>query len=193
MSSKAAQEWIARLYVERNRLYEVLPYARLILNLGCGSGSFVKNYAHPHCLIVNLDKGEPVAGYPAYGLRHKTFSGFAELDPDSRCLNVKGDALERIVFLPSNTFGMVILGQIVEHFQTRDLEILLHEVGRVLTPGGYVQVDTVTDRLGEDVDGHEQHFTSESLHLLLERMVFKRVTLSEFAGGAALWALYRKP
>ena len=39
---EVAQRRIAQLYVERNRRYETLPQARLILNLGAGSGSFAR-------------------------------------------------------------------------------------------------------------------------------------------------------
>ena len=188
MSSEEAQQRIARLYLDRNQLYATLPACRLILNLGAGSGSFPKNYLHPHCLIVNLDRDENVAGYPAYGPVNRGFRGFAELDAEQdRCLNVKRDLLDLHRF-PTATFDMVVAGQLIEHFSLRDLEWIFQEVSRVLVVGGTFQVDTVTDKLGEDVQEHEQHFTRSSLRELLDRFFYIR-ELREFAEGTALWAV----
>jgi len=188
MNDEASQRRIARLYVQRDSLYETLPDVSLVLNLGAGSGSFSKGYRHPDCLIVCVDKNEPIAGYPAYGAAHKTFRGFAALGPDPRCVCVPGDVLEILPRLPSKVFEMVVAGQLIEHFVMRDLELLLHEAHRVLRHGGTLQVDTVTGKLGESTDGHEQSFTGDSLCELLERMTFARISVSEFADGAALWA-----
>lgn len=192
MSNELVQQKIARLYVERNRRYERMPERRLILNLGTGSGSFARNYPHAHVLVVNVDRGDEVAGYPAYGARAKGFRGFATLAGDRRCVNVRADVLEALPLLPSRVFDLVVAGQLVEHFSPRDLELLLHEAHRVLVSGGLLQVDTVTEALGEDTDGHEQHFTAESLGQLLENMTFRSVELETFAEGTAVWALFQK-
>ena len=192
MSTEEAQQRIARLYLERNQLYRTLPGARLILNLGCGSGSFPKNYEDRHCLIVNVDRDEKVAGYPAYGPANRGFRGFAELDVEvDRCINVKRDVMDLHRF-PSGVFDMVVAGQLIEHFKSRDLEWLLHEIHRVLAPGGRIQLDTVTDRLGESLEEHEAHFTADSVHDLLTRFGFQRMALQDFAEGTAVWAVYRK-
>lgn len=191
MNSESAQREIARLYVERNRRYETLPTARTVLNIGSGSGSFVRNYPH-RALIVNIDRGDQIAGYPAFGVAHKGFDGFVALAPDGRCVNVRADVLETLPHVTSGLFDMVVAGQIIEHLSPRDLELLLHESGRVLVPGGLLQIDTVTDRLGEDTEGHEQHFSAETLGALLEHMGFDKMELTEFAGGTAVWALYRR-
>ena len=191
MNSESAQRAIARLYVERNRRYEKLPPCRAILNLGSGSGSFLKNYPWPS-LIINVDRGDAIAGYPAYGVKHKGFSGFVALNPDGRCVNLQANIMEALPRFQSGIFDMVVAGQLIEHLSTRDLEVLLHECGRVLATDGFLQIDTVTERLGEDTEGHEQHFTAESLGVLLEHMGFEKLELTEFAGGTAVWALYRR-
>ena len=192
-NTEEAQRKIALLYAERNRLYESLPSARLVLCLGSGSGSFLRRYSHPHALILCVDRGEPEAGYPAWGPKHKGFEGFAKLAPDGRAVCVKGDLLDVLPRLPPGVFDMAILGQLVEHFTDRDLELVLHEVGRVLLPWGLVQVDTVTELLGEDTHGHEQRFTEASLRAVLERAAFKRIECFAFAEGTALWASARRP
>lgn len=192
MSTEEAQQRIARLYLERNQLYRTLPAARLILNLGCGSGSFPKNYEDRRCLIVNVDRDEKVAGYPAYGAANRGFRGFAELDAEAdRCINVKRDVMDLHRF-PSGVFDMVVAGQLIEHFKPRDLECLLHEVHRVLAPGGRLQIDTVTDKLGESLEEHETHFTTNSVHSLLSGFDFHRMRLHDFADGTAVWAVYCK-
>ena len=189
MSTAEAQARIARLYVERNRLYGSLPKCRNVLNLGCGSGSFPKNYPVAECLIVNVDRNEDVAGYPAYGPKNKGFSGFGlASNSDGRCFNVTADIMEMHRF-PCAVFDMVVCGQLFEHFETRDLEWILHETHRVLAPGGFLQLDTVTDDLGEDLDEHKQHFTLTSVHELVTRMLFRPIELYTFANGTAIWAL----
>jgi SAM-dependent methyltransferase len=180
------------LYLERNRLYRTLPHRRLILNIGAGSGSFVKNYPVRSCFIVNVDKGESVSGFPAFGLKHKGFDGLRQATKnDLRILNVKMDILDLWRF-PDKVFDMVVCGQVFEHFGMRDLELVLAELDRVLVPGGLLQVDTVTPKLGESTHGHEMHFTVQSLDALLRRFLFRKQQLFTFAEGTALWALYER-
>lgn len=180
------------IYFERNKLYRTLPFKRLILNLGCGSGSFPKFYPYTNSFIVNIDIGEEKAGYPAYGLKHKTFEGFLEATKnDWRFSNRQASVLD-LYRVPDKLFEMVICGQLIEHFEMEDIELILSEIYRVLDDDGLFQCDTVTDKY-EGIKEHKTtFFSSDSLQHLLSRFSFERKTCVEFADGKAIWCLNQK-
>lgn len=179
------------IYFERNNLYRTLPFKRLILNIGCGSGSFPKFYPYSNSFIVNIDIGEKIAGYPAYGLKYKTYDGFLEISKDNwKFLNLRANALDLYNF-PDKLFDMVIFGQVIEHLEMRDIELILSEIYRVLDDNGIFQCDTVTDNY-EGIKEHKITFTLESLHCLLNSFNFEKKVCFEFADGKAIWCLYQR-
>lgn len=179
------------IYFERNNLYRTLPFKRLVLNIGCGSGSFPKFYPYPNSFIVNIDISEEKAGYPAYGLKYKTFEGFLEASKnDWRFLNLQASALDLYNF-PDKLFEMVVCGQVIEHFDMKDIELILSEIYRILDDNGIFQCDTITDRY-EKIKEHKISFTLDSLEYLFTRFNFSKKTCFEFGEGKAIWAVYTK-
>lgn len=179
------------IYFQRNNLYRTLPFKRLILNIGCGSGSFPKYYPYLNSFIVNIDIGDEKAGYPAYGLKHKTFEGYLEATKNNwRFLNLHASALDLCNF-SDKLFDMVVLGQVIEHFEIKDIELILSEIYRVLDDTGLFQCDTVTDKF-EGIKEHKTTFSLNSLQYLLDRFNFEKNNCVEFADGKAIWSLNQR-
>ena len=193
-NKEAVQQRIAELYFERNKLYSGLPAKRLILNIGCGSGSFFKYYPHKNSFVINIDSGTDIAsGYPAYGPYNKGFEAFTTVTDDScRRMNIANDVMLALWKFPSNMFDMIVCGQVIEHFSMRDLEWVMTELNRILDKSGLLQIDTVTTKLGESTKGHKTRFSLSSLSKLLTRFGFKEQELFEFASRNGVWALFER-
>lgn len=161
-----------RFYHERNRLYKKLPWKNPILNLGCGSGSFCKNYPY-ESIIVNIDIGEDIrTGWPAYGVENKGWGGFKEITCNiPRFINMDMDILSLYKF-PSNSFEMIIAGQVIEHFSLEDAHVICEEISRILSNTGVFQLDTpnveYTGIKGYEKDIHKHEYTLAGLYSLLE-------------------------
>lgn len=187
------QQRIARLYFERNRRYAALPLARVILNIGCGSGSFPKFYPHVSVVMFHLDVGEERSGYPAFGVNRKGMAGTrSALAERPGHVFIDGDLRDIMCRFPSATFDMVVAGQVIEHLPECDTEVLLAEAWRLLGPQGLLQIDTLPPELGEVVPEHQQHFTPTMLESIVERFDFRTVVVESFAEGAGTWGLFRK-
>lgn len=164
----------AIFYAERNHYYSLLSPARLVLNLGCGSGSFLRYWPYvSSAFIVNIDNGyEEHAGWPAWGIENKGWEGFKKLSSSfGNVKNIDGDVRNLNIF-PSNLFDLIVAGEILEHISLSDADVALEEWIRVLVPSGIIQIDTPNfDALKEMKDyvtDHVHEYKEDELRKLMK-------------------------
>jgi SAM-dependent methyltransferase len=113
-------------------MYEILarlPSGSLVLDLGCGAGSFATS---PPLTVIRADLDPPGSRETSYAQNHFTRCSAAHLP------------------FRNQSFRAVICNHSLEHFQ--DLHNSIHEIVRVLAPGGFLYLAvpdafTFTDRL----------------------------------------------
>jgi SAM-dependent methyltransferase len=185
-----------RFYSERNALYSTLPFARLVLNAGCGSGAFCRYYPHPNSFVVNLDSGVPDegVGWPAWGAAHRGWAGWCELSREwPQVKNVSGDIRDLSRF-PSRMFDMVVLGEVIEHIAPNDAHLLVEELARILDAGGTLQIDTpnAVHPVKDYVVDHEHEYGADELKALVADHGFELTDWRELADGYGFWGTWRK-
>jgi ubiquinone/menaquinone biosynthesis C-methylase UbiE len=163
-----------------------LPHAERALDLGCGDGR----------LTAALDAAELTAADVsdvALGRARPRLPGaeLVALEPDQP--------------LPfgDNRFDLVLCAETVEH--VRDVQLLLSEARRVLTPGGTLALTTPAhgrltgavilvagfERRFDPLSPHVRFLTRRSLRRLLEELGFEPQTVRRRRGS--LLALARRP
>ncbi len=184
-----------RFYSERNALYRTLPYARCILNAGCGSGAFARYYPYPNSFIVNVDNGcDDSVGWPAWGIRYRGWAGWLKLSEHwLNHKNVIADVRELDRF-PSRLFDMAVLGQVIEHMTVDDAHLVIEDLARVIDDGGYLQIDTPNPDcpIKDYVTDHTKEYTAEELKALVDAHGFKLVDFRGIAGDYCWWAVWQK-
>jgi cyclopropane fatty-acyl-phospholipid synthase-like methyltransferase len=142
-----------------------------ILDLGCGAGAmeyFARRHGYHN--IVGIDRSpEQVAAARSLGL-----TGVRE-----------GDLVEVLQSLESESQGLVIAFDILEHFRKDEGMAFMDQVNRVLLPGGKVIIHTPNGaspfggRVGYGDFTHETMYTRDSLGQLLTACGFSRVECYE--------------
>jgi O-antigen chain-terminating methyltransferase len=98
----------------------------LVLDLGCGRGEWLE-------LLQS-------AGYQAIGIDTNSF--FLSQCRDKNLSVIEADVMEYLPSLPSSSVGAVTGFHIVEHLPFNSLIQLLHEILRILQPGGLAIFET---------------------------------------------------
>lgn len=96
---------------------------RKVLDAGCGTGWFSKTAAERGALVTSMDLGENL---------------LAQVAKKCNSERVVGSILE--IPFPDNTFDFVVSSEVIEH--TPDPYKALHEIYRVLKPGGKMVLST---------------------------------------------------
>jgi len=94
-----------------------------VLDAGCGTGWFSKAAAERGAAVTSMDLGENL---------------LAEVAKKCKSERVVGSILE--IPFPENTFDFVVTSEVIEH--TPDPYKALHEIYRVLKPGGTMVLST---------------------------------------------------
>lgn len=104
-----------------------LPPVPTALEIGCGAGRFLREYAtrYPECRIVGLDRNPVALGYAQAHLSIQEVASAPNL--------LRGD-LAQLPF-PNNLFGLVAAFDVYDQTGV-DLAAALTESGRVLVPNG---------------------------------------------------------
>lgn len=184
-----------RFYSERNALYRELPYARCILNAGCGSGAFTRYYPHPNSFIVNLDNGcDDSVGWPAWGIANRGWRGWCELSRNFlNHKNVELDVRELFRFSP-RLFDGAVLGQVIEHMTVDDAHLVVEALANVIDVGGWLQIDTpnVDCPVKDYETDHTKEYTAQELRDLVGAHAFKLVDFRGLADDYCWWGLWRR-
>lgn len=139
----------------RNRLLDRIPWRgdERVLDVGCGRGLLTVGAAHrvPDGSVVGVDVWNPAAlnGNRADAVLHN-----AELEGVANRIEAKQGDARQLPFADSS-FDVVVSNYVVHELKTRqDRERMMHEVARVLKPGGRVAlVDFIfTDDCVKDLD-----------------------------------------
>ena len=142
-------------------LYPGLTFDRPILDLGCGEGLFA------HILFAEkIDTGiDPNA---------TELKRASELGAYDELIQCAGDSIPK----PDSFYGTVISNSVIEHIP--DLDPILHEVRRVLKPGGYFYITAPS-----------QHFERHTLiNTLLEIAGMNKIACGFRAYFNKFWAHY---
>lgn len=184
-----------RFYSERNALYATLPYARLILNAGCGSGAFMRYYPHDNSFVINVDNAsDDSVGWPAWGIENRGWSGWCEYSKDNLTVkNVVAD-VRNLSNFPNRFFDGAVLGQVIEHMTVDDAHLAIEEVACVLDTGGWLQIDTpnVDHPIKDYKTDHTKEYTAEELKQLVDAHGFELVDFRGIADNYCWWAVWRK-
>jgi SAM-dependent methyltransferase len=188
MASALPSRW-TRLdqFIEYLRLRKAAPYLPkdgLLVDLGCGDGSFMRFASKVVASSTGID----------------AFTGPSDLSPTIRIL--KAD-LNRALPLDSKTADLVTAMAILEHLEHP--EVLVSESYRILRTGGLLVLTTPSPaakplleflafRLGvisrEDIRDHKIYHSKGSLLRLLS--AFERVTIHRFQAGLNQLVIARK-
>ncbi|MEZ4860949.1 MAG: class I SAM-dependent methyltransferase [Caldilineaceae bacterium] len=151
--------------------YVPTDYNIKILDLGCGHGGFL------------------------YFLNRAGYSNLAGVDISWEQVNLAhrlgidcvehGDIYQYVLTVNENTFDIILLMDVLEHYSRPMLFALLDEVYRVLRPGGkcIVHVPNAQGMYGMRVLfsdlTHELAFTSRSIHQLFSAIGFEQIKCHE--------------
>lgn len=124
-------KWRKRSFKRLTRRIEVLEKAgpsRLfsILDLGCGNG----------WMAAALAAGHPNRSVWAADLNREELEQGSRVFRGNNLYFVFGDILQQV--FPRENFDLVVMGASVQYFP--DLKALLTEIGKVLRPGGYLEI-----------------------------------------------------
>lgn len=184
-----------RFYSKRNRMYQTLPHARLILNAGCGSGAFVRYYPYANSFIVNVDSGaDDSVGWPAWGAENRGWAGWCAMTNDwTNVKNVTRDIRDLSCF-PNRLFDMAVLGEVIEHMTIDDAHLVVEELSRVLDGGGYLQIDTPNAAcpVKDYKTDHAHEYSANELKKLVDAHGFKLLDFRGLADDYAWWGLWQK-
>ncbi|MGQ0824000.1 MAG: class I SAM-dependent methyltransferase [Actinomycetota bacterium] len=183
------------LHLSRCDFVRLLPRASHILDLGGTdqddpAGSLV-NMGYPYCFdqltIVDLPHHE----------RHELYSGSARADAihtPSGPVQYRYHSMVDLSSYDDAAFDLVFSGQSIEHITQAEAEKMLHEIRRILVPGGHFALDTPNRRataaeLGASLmnPDHKIEYTDGQLRAMLVDAGFEIVGAYGLAyAGAAL-------
>ena len=116
------------------RFYETIDLPEPVLDLGCGDGNFA-SLTFDHSLSVGFDPWwNPLRKASSLGAYEFVIQGLGHQLP-----------------FPSNYFGSVISNSVLEHIS--GIDPVLHDVARVLKPGGKLVVTMPTDNFTNNLGG----------------------------------------
>ena len=165
MESAVARANHAAVYASFARM---VGHGRDVLEVGCGNGEHLRDLAARNRSCVGVDISDVVLDPPP------------DLPPNVELM--VADAVD-LSPLPARRFDVVFSSQLIEHLHPEDLPRHLHEVARVLRPGGRYIFET-PNRLGgpHDVSRHFddvatgfhlREYTNGELLSLLRRSGFR--------------------
>ena len=143
-----------------------------VLDLGCGTGSFIKILSKKNKLVEGVEISKKVAQIG-----------------QKKGLKIKVADLHQTFPYQSNTFDTITAGEIIEHIY--DTDFFLKEIKRILKPNGFLIISTpniatfgrrlmllfginpLIETSLENGSGHIRYFTKKSLQQLLEKHNFQ--------------------
>ncbi|MDL5050864.1 class I SAM-dependent methyltransferase [Oscillatoria amoena NRMC-F 0135] len=146
-----------------------------VLEIGCGEGRGVELILQKADRFTAVDKIE------------EALAGLREKFPQAKFVAMN---LPPLTGLPDNSFDCVISFQVIEHI--KDDRLFLHEVNRVLKPGGVALITTPNRKLSLTRNPwHVREYLAYELKELAEG-VFTHVELNGITGNEKVMAYYEQ-
>lgn len=160
------------------RYLNFLSKKDIVLDAGCGSGNVIYDFSKNVKFILGVDNNQRCVEFVEEKIREINIRNAEVLRRD--LLNLK---------LKDKKFDKVIMTEVIEHFSKKDIDKLLQEIKKILSPKGEILITTPNYHgpwvlLERTIDlfnlspklWGEQHlikFTSSSLSNILEDSGFK--------------------
>lgn len=110
-----------------------LPDQARVLDLGCGSGGYSRMIGRtsPGTTVVGVDRPDVVDAFTT----EAAAAGLSD-----RVLGVSGDIRQVIAAEPAESYDLVLLANLLHGYDLTACDVLMHQVARVLKPGGRVAI-----------------------------------------------------
>ncbi|PIR80349.1 MAG: hypothetical protein COU25_00415 [Candidatus Levybacteria bacterium CG10_big_fil_rev_8_21_14_0_10_35_13] len=114
-----------------------------VLDIGCGRGEMVFYCASRGATAIGIDYAEA-----AIKLANNTRSKQPKIIQD-RAKFIKMDA--KILKFDKSSFDLIIMTGVVEHLYPEELDVVFHQIRRVLKPAGKLIINTAPNRIFNDI------------------------------------------